>query len=340
MSKLEIRYLLEEEYVSWDSFVDETEEGTIYHTSVWNKALFKGVKGVSFSVLACFNADKKIVGGIAFGWKKVYGVFKIIVIPYASPFSGLLISKRNTDYVSKQENHSFSLIDDLLAYLEKDFHVLSFSFSTKFKDIRPLNWNRYTSKVFYTYIGDISKPEALLSSFLPDIRRRIKIAEKLDYKIREEKTDAHLRSVYGLLSKSFERQNHHFNFGEGQFIEICQTPELAENILVFSIWKEETPVATLIIIVDKNTCYYWMAGGDSEHFDTGLNQLLFWNVIQKLSKKGVTEMDMTGANTLTISKYKSSYNFRLHPYYYVSKENGTIIRFLFSLKRVIKGGAR
>lgn len=336
MSKFVVRYLSETEYPEWDLFVDESEHGTIFHKSNWNLAVCNGEPGVNVSVIACFNQDNKLVAGAILCWKKVFGRFKIVFAPYATTYSGILIKERDSEYLSKRESFRFNLLSELLEFIEKQFHSISMALPPSFQDVRIFNWRNYSSRIFYTYVGDLTKKEDLINGFLPAIRRQIKKAESIESEVTFNKEKEHFETVYSLISKSYKRQSHQFRFSKEQFFSILNKPEFDKNISIYSISDKNIPVASIVLLVDKDTAYYWLAGGDHTKFNTGLNQLLLWDVLQRVSKEGIKYFDFIGANTASITNYKSGYNFNLKSYYYVTKEIGRTIRFLFKLKNTIK----
>ena len=123
----------------------------------------------------------------------------------------------------------------------------------------------------------------------------------------------------------------------GEFLDFISTPELKDIITIHTIWWEEKPIATIILIIDGSVAYYWLAGGDHNFFKTGLNQVLMWHVIEFLHAMGISIFDLAGANTPTISFYKSGFNFDLVPYYLVSKESSKIASRLMVIKKLLKG---
>lgn len=334
MDDLLVRYLPENEYGEWDSFIDNTDYGTIYHKSSWNRALYQLDPAIKISAIGCYKQGK-IVGGLMFGWKTGKGNIKLMVPPESTCFYGMIFTERETNYVTKSESSRYEILDKIILFLDKDYNYITFSLPPEINDIRPFNWHSYSSRVMYTYRGDISNPKKILDGFLPDVRRRIKKGEEYDYSIRESKETEHLKSVYSMLSMSFSRQEHAFRFNEAQFISVLNYPGICDHINVFSISFENIPVASIVTVTDGKIAYYWMAGGDHNYFNTGLNQVLFWKVVNILSEKGILLFDLAGANTLTISNYKSSFNFKTVPYYNVTRVNGKFLRFIYNIKSVL-----
>jgi len=335
MSEFQVRYLKEEEYDAWDAFVDLSEYGTVFHKSYWNKAIFALDPLVSIQVVACFK-ENRIVAGLITGSLKKFGFIRIMVPPYASPFYGILFKERDTDMLSKLESYRYEVMEELLRYIENEYQITSLSFLPGFKDIRSFNLRNYTSIEKYTYRVDTADPDLLFSRFLPALRRQIKKGEKLEYLIRELAGSEEMSAVYDLIETSYRRQTHSFRFDRKQFYNFMDNPELKKHLKVYTIWHEEKPVAAVVLLIDRSTGYYWLAGADHQFSNTGLNQVLMWQLLGKMQGLGITIFDFMGANTPSISKYKSGYNFNLASYHQVSKESGRGARQLMSIKRFIK----
>jgi len=337
MSKFVARYMTEAEFADWDQFVDQSEYGTIYHKTYWNKALYSPDAAVRISLVGVFNAEGKLAGGALLGWKRKFGKLKVVVPPYATCFSGLIIKERDTEFLSKSESYRADVLTTLLDFIEHEFHMIHFSLPPGFRDIRQFNWRGYRTNVVYTYRGAIEEREKLFESFLPALRRQIKKAGKEDFTIRREKDDKHAGEVYDLLKSSYQRQQHTFGLQKDAFVALLNNELLSENLYVYSIWKEDTAVAALVMVVDRAMSYYWLSGGDHHYFNTGLNQLLLLEVLSDLKEKGVTDFDFVGANTPSITQYKSGYNFQLVSYYQLSVQKGILARSLLFLKKLAKG---
>ena len=84
----------------------------------------------------------------------------------------------------------------------------------------------------------------------------------------------------------------------------------------------------------KGIAYYWQAGASKEYLPTGLNQLLVQRVIEHYTSEGYKKFDFVGADTDTIARYKSTFNFPLVPMYSVSKSRG-MTKFGLMIKKFV-----
>jgi hypothetical protein len=85
-----------------------------------------------------------------------------------------------------------------------------------------------------------------------------------------------------------------------------------------------------IIIWDNKRAYRWSAASHTYFEDTGETSLLLYEIFQDLKKKGFKEINLMAANTPHLTKFISSFNPRLVPYYSVEKKT--------FLAEVIEGG--
>jgi len=339
MSEFQVRYLSEEEYNTWDAFVDQSEYGTVFHKSYWNKAIYALDPQVSIQVVGCFK-EGRLVAGLITGSIKKFGLIRTMVPPYASPFYGILIKERDSAMLSKLESYRYGVMEELLHFIEKEYQIINISFLPGFKDIRSFNQRDYSSTEKYTYLVDTENPDQLFEKFLPALRRQINKGEKLEYQIRKLAGREELSLVFDLIESSYSRQSHSFRFERSQFYSFMENPALQKHLKTYSIWWEEKPVAAIVLLVDGSTAYYWLAGVDPQYNNTGLNQVLMWQLIRKMKDMGITTFDFIGANTPSISKYKSGYNFKLVVYHQVTKESGRGAPLLMSMKRYMKKAAR
>lgn len=332
MDKFTTRYLSPEEYSLWEGFVEKNVNGTVFHHFYWNEFIFSGSSGVHLSIAGCF-AGEKLVAGTVLAIKKRGGL-KFLAAPFASPYYGILVEERESKFHSKKESHRLEIIKALLTFLGKEVHYVDFSLPPGFQDIRAFTREKFAGQVRYTYRTGLKDIDRVYDSFLPALKRQIKKGEKLPHEVRTSVDSDHLKVVFDLILKSYKRQQQAFRFSFGQMKKLLETEKISQKIRLFSIWLGDKPVSAMIIVVDKDCAYYWLAGGDHDHFPSGLNQLLMWKVLQGLAESDIECFDFVGANTETISRYKSSFGFELVPYHHVAKAMTFWLKWILYLKGI------
>ena len=335
MSEFQTRFLTEDEFPLWDQLVEESENGTLFHTVTWNRQACSLDPGITLKVIGCFKGNE-IVGGTIAGCRRRMG-FQVMVTPYASPFYGVLIKERDTQFISKALSYRKEVLESLLSFIESEIHIGSYAFPPGFIDIREFIWRGYRPEVIFTYRVKLNDSTRLFEGFLPSLKRQIRKGEKLDYELIEGEGDTQLSEVHDLILTSYKRQGHSFRFSRDRFISFVLEPGLKDHLRTYLIRHEGLPVSGLVLLIDGQTAYYWLAGGDHQYFNTGLNQVLLWKVLQQIQEEGISRFDFMGANTPSISNYKSGFNFPLVPYYRVSYESSRLAGGLITMKRFLKG---
>jgi len=328
--ELTLEFLKKEEFNIWDKFCQDSEYGTIFHTSTWLLPLF-GQLNARLKILLCRNKNNDILGGIAYAEEKKLGLFHFILQPVITPYHGIILKERNTTNNKKLENQRFKVAEKINDYLSSAYQYITYTFKPGYLDVRPFTWEGFNVRVLYTYKAHIAESEKVTESFDSDIRRRIKKAKQKDYFISKGFDKSKIKEFFQLQELTYKRQRHEFPFNLSQFIAFLNS--LGSRIVdIYTIYSDSKPVFSQIIIKEETVAYYWLAAGKPDFYSTGLNQLLFEYMINDLSNQGFEHFDFIGANTGTISKYKATYNFPLTPYYSVKKINGGMLKLLFFLK--------
>lgn len=322
-NKMDIRYLEPGEYEKWDQFVDQSDCGTIFQQSLWLKPM-ADIQHLHFSIVACFKGGE-MTGGMAFTWKKKFGFLPIIQIPVKTPFFGPVFMSAKTMYRSRSESQLHSVTAALNKFILSRFQLLSVSFPPAMTDIRPYSWNGFDTGIRYTYVSELHRDVQLREKFDPEVRRRIKKARELDHELIIDNSDNYMMQAWELEQQSFRRQHfRHSGFTKQAFLSFLKTLSDKGAIQVFTMILEGAPIASVVSVQEKTRgiAYNWQAGANKEHLTTGLNQLLHQQVIEYYSTEGYAHYDLMGADTGTIAKYKSTFNFPLVPMYSASKSRG------------------
>ncbi len=335
-NKYNIRYLDRTEFNNWDSFVDDCEYGTIFHKSFYLEEIFSLSTPFKFKILVCLNNENKLIAGMAFGVTRKLFKFQFVSQPELTPFSGLLIKNRDSKYLAKIESQTFQIIDEITSFLNKNYDFLSMSFVPNFKDIRGFSWAGYDEKVKYTYLQNLQDLELDLDLFEPSLKRQIKKGQKQDYKIDYSLNENEKKNSYYLINSMTKRKKRKELYNYKFFSNLIDTLNIHNSVKLYNIYLQNTPVYTVVLLIDKGTAYYWQAGGDYNFYNTGLNQVLLYEILIKLKTDNIKYFDFIGANTPSISKYKSNFGLNLVPYYYLEKTNNKILKLLLIIKSFLK----
>lgn len=330
-NKYNVKYLTE--YESWDKFIDEATHGTIFHKSYFLKNLAEYTNN-SFLIAVVLNADNKIIGGMAFAHamklKKIKFIYELPLTPFYSP----VIAERGTKYNTKNERFNTEITTLLINFIEKDFKILNYKFPPTYIDLRPLKWLGYSNSVNYTYSVNFKQNNNYFNNFLPDLKRQIKKNIESEYSLIKENSIENYTYSFDLQQKTLNRKGKNFPLKKEQFIDFC-TKLTSKNVLkTYTITVNNKAITSVNILIDKNKAYYLIAGTDPDYYNSGLNHVLLYKILEELNADGIEYFDLVGANNPTVSHYKSAYNFTLEPYYSASKEIG-FAKLLWTIKKII-----
>lgn len=325
-----IEILKPKEYSIWEKFIENHPDGTFFHSHHHLKTLAE-LLGFSFEIICVFK-DKEIIAGVPVIYSKKIGIpyiYQISLTPVYCP----LLNERDSKYNSKKESYAFSVLNELMSAVEKKYKIIKFIFPTTMKDVRPYTWNGYQPYVHYTYQLELEKLASYEEKFDPSMKRQLKKAEKSDYSIEKSSEDNFISALFDLQMKSFKRQKIDFFLNKQQFLKWANKAREHVNIKVYIIKKNLVNVSSVMILIDRNKAYYFLAGTDPNYFGTGLPQKLLHYVLHDLKEQEIPIFDFLGANTETISKYKSLFGFQLIPYFSVKKTKGSLPEMLWYVKK-------
>ena len=306
------RYLQNREYEIWDKFVDESPQGTICSKTLWLYTVCK-----NFFIVGCFR-ENSLVAGICFEVVKIAGL-KIIKNPLLTPFIGIHYAHNSGMNPNKQASLEKDLLNQILAFLEKDYKRIVINNHYSVRDIRIYNWRNYSSSVRYTYVVDLS-----------DINKAIgKIESRTNYEIRKcEKnsilvdTSQDVGSFFNLVEMTYKRKGLESPVGK-QHIEKIFTSlnSISKCKLYFAKDSAQNCLAAIFIIWDKNTAYYLMGANNPDFRKYGASNLLLKKAMEDLAEMGVTVFDLCGANDPGIALFKRGFGGELKAYYRNEKVN-------------------
>ena len=160
MSALEARLLTEADYEQWDQLAEQSECGTIFHSSLWitTSARCLGLKVVMIGV---FKGDH-LVGGCFFYKRRILSLLPVGTTRIElSPYGGFLLPNIALSKVRANEGKRRTIVSTILDNIEKEKLLsLTITNSPNLIDLREFILKNWTVTVHYTYMipleGDIS----------------------------------------------------------------------------------------------------------------------------------------------------------------------------------------
>lgn len=328
--------LPENEYDRWDKFIlENAPRGTVFQTSFYLETVSR-IQALDLKVHVVEDNNGDIAGGFAGCSTRKFGIWPILVVPQFTPVYAPSTVNRNTKYVSKQESFHFEIVSVLLEHLWNHYRLLDFRFPYSHVDIRPYSFSDFMTGVHYTYLIDLTDPDTIFERFDSDVKRRIRKAQEEAYDLRSDHSAEHTKILCALISSTYRKQGLSLPYSEQDLHRLFRMLHDHNKLAIYSISVKEGYVGGMVVVCHGNLAYYWIAGSDDRYLYTGLNQLLMYEALKDLHDRGVEKIELVGANTPSVARYKSTYGGKIQPYYSVESAKG-LPAFLLRLKSILKG---
>ena len=317
MSEIEVRGLKKNEYKIWDELVEKSPHGTIFHNSSW-LSICSNLLNKKLKIYGYFERDH-LIGGCSLYIYKLKRFFKMASSRIGmSPYGGVVLAQSPSSKLREQEHIYRNIIRCLSSAFDTEhFAHVKITNSPDFIDIRPFTWNGWDSKVYYAYYFNLGSD--IEKNISKKVRNTVRKAIKNNITIRKL-SDATI--YYELFSMTFERQNLNPPVTK-EFLETMI--ELLNSKNTGEMWIAETSSGEVasaeIVIWDNKRAYRWSAASHTDFKDTGATSLLLYEIFQDLKNRGFKEINLMAANTSHLTKFISSFNSKLVPYYGVKKSS-------------------
>jgi len=314
MYKFDIAELSRNDYHQWDTLVDYSRHGTIFHKTGWLDACARAL-GKKVKIFGCFQ-DGQLIGGCSLFLEKIYGILTVAnsTCCIMTPYGGVVLSASPSTSVHRQETYSREIIESLIKEFEKEqFYSISIQNSPQFLDIRPFTLNGWRSSVFYAYY--INLDNYFESNYDSSAKRNIRKAEK-NRIIFEPFSD--ISRYYTLFCETYTRKNLEPPVPERLFTDIYSfiRDQNCGKMVVAKTTDDEIACAE-IVIWDSKQAFSLSAVSDSRFLNSGASSFLMNEELKMLRNQGIPMINIMMANVPQLSSFASSFNPSLLPYYQV-----------------------
>lgn len=207
-------------------------------------------------------------------------------------------------------------------------------FTPNIFDVRMFQWYGYIIEPRYTYIIDFPHDKSQMTH---DVRRRINKCEKNNFRF--EKTN-NLKDIYQCLIAPSQRKTINF-FLTLDDLYVAQQLIGEEYFRPYITYTPNGEPAAAYLVLHYPGCeaFAWLAGTALDQLTSGATQFNIQNVFEDLQNSGATGLDMTGALTPEVSRYKNDFGGRLVPYYMIMSPGLWSVGYqmykkIFSVKKV------
>jgi len=331
---IEVRVAGNEELKNWDSLIEVSPYGSIFHILDWLRIAEKHTNSKLYPLIGI--KGEKVIGVFPIFYKKK-GPLKMVFSPppkVGIPYMGPVL----LGYEKLKQEKKESLIMDFFTGVDNFIHdnfnpdYISFELSPGLIDCRPFKWLGYQAEPLYSYLLDISVGLSdLESNFSIQARRNIKKAEKDGMSI-ELGSKEGLLVLYDRLYGRYEEQERKIPISKDYLIDVFDKFN-PKNLKVFIIWYQEDIISGGIKLCYNDRIIDWI--GQPKTTVRTANDYLHWGVMKWGIEHKLNYYEILGANTLSISQFKSKFNPELDVYFGIKKAtiSGTVAEKLYKIKR-------
>lgn len=303
----------------WDSFVDNSPYGLIFHKWDFLK-LAEKYTGYQFLPYGVFKGDRLICVFPLF-YKKILGVKLLFSPPPQSgiPYLGPVFDN-SYDILKQDKKESYldHIVEEMDAEIKKIApHYTSVLLLPEFSDIRPFLWRNYGAYPRYTYTIDLA-PELsdIWDGLTPNCRQNIRKGEKL--KCLMKKCDD-TSVLTDLLSERYNEQGLNFSINSDYLKEAMAL--YPESLILNGLYDEDTLVGVTLNQVYKKYIGWMGLPKPKTNKYTYTNECLIWKLIEQAKTMGLSKFEISGANKQNLCRYRAKFNPKLEMYFIIVKKD-------------------
>jgi len=318
-----VEQFAEKDRERWDELIESSPQATVFHQFDWLKIMQKHTntqlillggldQGEAFALIPFFYEEK--FGGL-------YRKLTSPPYPTGVPYLGPVFPHSEKWGASRWESRIVDFQRSLDGYIYENIkpHSTAISTSTEFGDVRPFLWSGYNVLPRYTYIGDISSPTLAWNRFNSSTRRSIRKAENALLSTEEGDQKDYI-TLIDSLSFRYEEQDKEFDLPKDYLIDVYNMFSPSQ-LKVFVCRCKGEIVGGQVALVHNDTVSFWLGGVRPKIEKINVNAFVCWKIIQWASEHQIKYFDLFGANTPSISSFKSQFGFDLKTFFWIRKSN-------------------
>lgn len=305
----------------WDKFVDQSENGTIFHKYQWLKAAEKE----SRTALHLLTCDKPGEGTIALF--PVFILKKFFLRILLSPPNGCAIQELGPVFLpgdkkpQKTETDQTQSIKSFLDYIHRNLQPDFWHINTNHYDVRSFTWHGFSAKPLYTYVLSLKDENTNFEKNLDKrIRNRIKKVKNDESLELRNGNPNDIHQLISELKQKYKKQNRVFKPSFTYFNELLEITN-DEGLHCSAVYHNNKFLTGFLLLKHKKTLRSWLGGVNSENCPAGVIEYLQWHNISQAKADGIDIYERMGANTPHISASKAKYGLSPRVYYALEKKN-------------------
>jgi len=305
---MELKKLTEDRYEEWNSFVNHSEQGSIFSKTWYLDSLQQ-----AYEILVVEDTEM-IKAGIVL----IKNEIKTYSNPMLDKYLGVLLLKESGNrqkIVSKQYKYM-----ELLSSKLKKIKSFDYYFHPSFTNWIPFYWNGFAQQTRYTYrISNIDRTiNEIKSEFHGNIKNNIKNAIKSGVVIRQ---DAKFEDLWDLVNKTFIRQGGASPFKRERLNYFIDTLQKRGAFVSFGAYdKSGRCIAVCGLVYDDKSSYLLLNGICRDNNIRGANDYMLSHTIEYFHNR-CKYYDFEGSILVGVEPFYRRFGGELTPYMKIWNDN-------------------
>lgn len=277
--------------------------------------------------VALVESDGEILAAMPYCFKKGLPGIRLYM-PYVTPYMGPQIVYPQGQKYANRISHERKMVEELLAQLPEAASI-ELRTDPRWTNGLALQWAGLQQTVRYTHIiNDTSDTEQVFSNFQDKVRGHIRKAEK-NLSVCEVQS---IDPLFVLLKSNYANKGESLPIDKAYVEGIWKAVQKNGWGTVLEARSEDGVVSAAVLLVwDKERCYYLMSAIDPDNKERGAKAMLIWEGIKIASSKGLA-FDFEGSMVPDIQRFFNSFGGDLTPYYQFEKTSSSMLKVWRSLK--------
>jgi hypothetical protein len=250
-----------------------------------------------------------------------------ITMPPLTQFLGPYIFMEESSNYYQKLSSDHQILDELISQFPKFFYFEQ-RWNYHFKNWLPLYWKGFQQTTKYTYVlNSISEPDKIWKAMKATARNEIKKAEQ-ELSIH---TDQDAAGMYQFIKSGLKRKEITIPYSENLLKSLYDQCANRNCGKLYWAWNAQNqPVAGILVVWDKSTCYYLLGSSAETGNNYGL-RLLIWTAIQEAGKI-VSTFDFEGSMVKGVEHFFRTFGAEQKGYFEITKINSSLLKLKQALQ--------
>ncbi len=275
-----------------------------------------------------YKKSTTVFGVFPFELKRKFGLTYLLP-PTLTPQLGPWVIYPEGQKINTKLGFEKEVVQGLIRDLPKH-HLSIIKLHPSFTNTQPLQWEKYSSSVKYTFLLRAIKnnESSIYEQLSSNTRKNIKKASR---NIEVSSSD-HVETLIELSNQTFSRQGLKNPYSSKVIKELFhKIKEKNQGDIMLATDENGNNHAALLLVWDKHSAYYLIGGSDSTYRNSEAMSLLMWKAIEKASLM-VDNFDFEGTMLESVERFIRGFGGEQTPYYQLVKSNPNWLKSLFGIK--------